>query len=225
MLSSRGLFLQPPSLLFDLDPSQLLSCRSYLQLNLPFLLNRSSLLQTLQLCRLSFNLKLSLLFLLKGDLLLSLPLNFSFELSLFSLLLFLLLLKLESFKFNLSLLFKLQLLFAQTLSFEELSLAFTSELLFPFALFLGFNLSCCGFGNGTAKVLLELFILGFSGYFMLIKPFIVTFEERDRGFDFGDQRADFLFVLIGDRIFIRLRFGVISQISVYDALRTLIVLA
>jgi len=87
-------------------------------LNLPFLFNRSSLLLTLQLCRLSFNLKLSLLFLLKGDLLLSLPLNFSFELSLLSLLLFLLLLKLESFKFDLSLLFKLYLLFAQTLSFE-----------------------------------------------------------------------------------------------------------
>jgi len=96
------------------------------------------------------------------------------------------------------------------LSFEELGLAFTSKLLFPFALFLGFNLSCCGFGNCTAKVLLELFILGFSGYFMLIKPFIVTFEERDRGFDFGDQRTDLLFVLIGDRIFIGLRFGVIS---------------
>ena len=91
-----------------------------------------------------------------------------------------------------------------------MGLAFTSELLFSFALFLGFNLSCCCFGYATAKVLLELFILGFSGYFMLIKPFIVTFEERDRGFDFGDQRADFLFVLIGDRIFIRLRFGVTS---------------
>jgi hypothetical protein len=102
------------------------------------------------------------------------------------------------------------LLFAQTLGFEELGLAFTSKLLFSFALFLGFNLSCCGFSDSTAKVLLELFILGFSGHFMLIKPFIVTFEERDRGFDFGDQRADLLFVLIGDRIFIGLRFGVIS---------------
>jgi hypothetical protein len=107
MLSSRGLFLQPPSLLFDLNPSQLISCRSYLQLNLPFLFNRSSLLLTLKVCRLSFDLMLSLLFLLKGDLLLSLPLNFSFELSLLSLLLFLLLLKLESFKFDLALLFKL----------------------------------------------------------------------------------------------------------------------
>jgi hypothetical protein len=111
MLCSSSLFLEPPSLLFDLDPPQLLSRSSYLQLNLslPFQFHQcSSLLLSFKLsCRLPFNLKLSLLLLLKGDLLLSLPLNLCFELTLLSLLLFLLLPEFKSFKFYFALFLKL----------------------------------------------------------------------------------------------------------------------
>ena len=64
--------------------------------------------------------------------------------------------------------------------------AFTGKLFLSFALLLGFSLSLSGFGKGTAEVYLQLFVFGFSGYLMLVKPFIVTLEERDSRLDFGD---------------------------------------
>jgi hypothetical protein len=102
-----------------------------------------------------------LLFLLKGDLLLSLPFNLSLELPLLSLFLFLLLLLLEfqSFEFDLTLSLQLCLLLPQTLGFKQLSLALTCELLLSFSLFLGFCLSGCGLRDGTAEVFLKFFIL------------------------------------------------------------------
>jgi len=54
---------------------------------------------------------------------------------------------------------------------------------------LGFSLSLSGFGKGTAEVFLELFVFGLGCYLMLVKPFIVTLEERDSRLDFGDERA------------------------------------
>jgi hypothetical protein len=100
-----------------------------------------------------------LLFLLKGDLLLSLPFNLSLELPLLSLFLLLLLLEFQSFEFDLTLSLQLCLLLPQTLGFKQLSLALTCELLLSFSLFLGFCLSGCGLRDGTAEVFLKFFIL------------------------------------------------------------------
>lgn len=81
------------------------------------------------------------------------------------------------------------MLFTQTLGFQELCLAFTGKELLSFALLLGFSLSLSGLGKGTAEVFLELFVFGLGCYLMLVKPFIVTLEERDSRLDFGDERA------------------------------------
>jgi hypothetical protein len=100
-----------------------------------------------------------LLFLLKGNLLLSLPFNFSLELPLLSLFLLLLLLEFKCFQFDLTLSLQLCLLLPQTLGFKQLCLALTCELLLSFSLFLGFCLSSCGLRDGTAEVFLKFFIL------------------------------------------------------------------
>jgi hypothetical protein len=147
MLSPSCLFLQPSPLLFDLDLSQLLSRSCYLQLNLSLLLllNRS---QSCSLCDLLLTLKLSCL-----------PFNLSLELPLLSLFLLLLLLEFQCLQFNLTLSLQLCLLLPQSLSFKQLSLALTCELLLSFSLFLGFSLSGCGLRDGTAVVFLKFFIL------------------------------------------------------------------
>lgn len=59
---------------------------------------------------------------------------------------------------------------------------------------------------------------------MLVEPLVVTLEEREGGLHLGNKASEFLLLLKSDGVFIGLRLGVISQISIKVALRALIVL-